>query len=360
MQIKSFVLFLSLLYVHGLSAQTTTIIPDRITCRTCRIEAVPFAVLGSPADSASLDHHASIVIKRDRIYASAVAFRGPVAVYDRVGKQIGQIGRAGKGPGEFSSLAILRSGFGDTIYVFDQLNRRYSTMLTSGKYISSHSFRGDLHDVVYLTGGVFVLQSNIRNRDFVAVPLQIVRKDSVLAAFDGPDSEYIVSDVFTLGRVLSRGLDANSFWAARMNRYELQMWSAGPRLHSVVSRRASWFKPWDGNAGNPFEKRTSPILNGIWVDQNRRVWTMTMVPDRRWAKSNYVSGTERRISADERKKLYDTIVEVIDVEKGVVLARQRFEHPLLRVDPTPYVFTTQETADGDVQVAIYNLRLRMK
>jgi hypothetical protein len=74
------------------------------------------------------------------------------------------------------------------------------------------------------------------------------------------------------------------------------------------------------------------MINGLVVDQSKGlIWVNITVPDDEWAEglveSPYPEGTGYEIG--EADKYYDTIVEVIDPDRGEVIASQRYDEWLM-------------------------------
>jgi hypothetical protein len=75
---------------------------------------------------------------------------------------------------------------------------------------------------------------------------------------------------------------------------------------------------------------------GIDVDSLGRVWAFSRVPSADWRKAwgPAITGiSEVAVTSELFSKLYDTMIEVIDVRRRVVIAQQRLPRTVISVLP---------------------------
>jgi hypothetical protein len=128
--------------------------------------------------------------------------------------------------------------------------------------------------------------------------------------------------------VVGRGA-AGKVWSARLNTYELELWDTVGARQARITRIAQWFRPWVITRGQPTEKPPQPTV--VAVSQvGTLLWVVVRVAARDWAPQKYLTyqGHAGYISDEQREQAHESVVEVFDLERGVLLASQRFSESL--------------------------------
>jgi hypothetical protein len=103
------------------------------------------------------------------------------------------------------------------------------------------------------------------------------------------------------------------------------------------------------------------MIQDLWVDDVGRLWVMMRVGDPQWetGAERVAVGLHRRpgLKITDYDSYWDTVVEVIDLQKGETIARRRFEKNLIKFLGA-YEATGRTLFDGDTyRLPVYRLRL---
>jgi hypothetical protein len=149
---------------------------------------------------------------------------------------------------------------------------------------------------------------------------------------------------------------AGHLWSARINEYRLELWRMDGSRALTVIRDASWFRPWTGrDEGAPFTRRPRPTVNGVREDAEGRLWVTITVAAHDWRPRPGPGDTN--LLRTEIGDLYDTIIEVIDVENGRLLARSRYDRLIGGLAGSASVHGTRIDAAGNTVIDVWRLRL---
>ena len=351
---------------RALQGQEVVRISSTPTCPTCRIEVRQVATIGSPEDSVSVNRQLRrngrgeyVGVSRWTPYA--------VAVFDSSGELVGLHGRAGRGPGDYARIEFVEVGPGDTVHVFDLVQRRRTLLEPVSWKPARVAPLPILPQVgtIALTWGAHVLLPDGRyvvNAEKGDSALHLVGKDGELVRSFGagccreelppPPSRgdlsvldpYRVQELQRLDAIDRQLAAAGSgrVWAAYWNRYEVELWdTAGRRLRRVV-REAEWFKAWRWDAQEAAATRRPSIVHppefrALQQDDSGRVWTIVSVaPDD--------EGGGREGAA-----VRHTVIEVLDPSAGRLIAAVRVEAPVMDF-VGPGLVAVRETGAYDVPI----------
>jgi len=107
-------------------------------------------------------------------------------------------------------------------------------------------------------------------------------------------------------------------WAARPDRYELTEYAADGTRQRVLKRETDWFPDREAEGAFGAKERPVPFLVAVRVDAKGLLWTMVLLADADW------TPVEHAGPMASWGRRYDSIVEVIDPQRGLVLSSQRF------------------------------------
>lgn len=271
---------------------------------------------------------------------------GEILVYGNDGgPAIRSIGRSGRGPGEFGERVRLLVGPGDTVHVLDDSNRRLVSLDPSGGVVESFQ-------VLYVAGAFALL----RNGSLVIhrKPTGLPGEDSTLfyvldpsgnelARFGEATRQLIGDDQWIVSAARPSG-----FWTASMWQYELYRHSTPGVVEQTLSRNVEWF-PRDGELSPDIYEAIPPPPNlaHIWQDSAGRLWTYSVVPDTEWE-----PGLRQQSMPDWTRRTFDTMIEVIDLERARLIAQERYDHWLGAVCGDRLMYTVVETSWGDTRVSV--------
>jgi hypothetical protein len=104
-----------------------------------------------------------------------------------------------------------------------------------------------------------------------------------------------------------------------------------------------------------------PWIQDLWVDEADRLWVMMRVGDPDWEDGveRVGVGFGRRPSVEmvDYDSFWDTVIEVIDLEKGEAIARRRFEKNLIKFLGSNEATGRTLEEGGAIRLPIFRLRL---
>ena len=247
-----------------------------------------------------------------------------VGVFDQDGRLKKVLGGLGEGPGEFKFINHIVVGSGDTLYVYDHAQLRRSVFDPNHEFVRTDPIPASAWQILPLPSGLMVVNSSIATRDRVGWPLHTIGPDGGVLHSFGADPPLSRPD----GALLEhRGIAIDTegvLWVAPRNAYELSTYSAvgsrfEPTNRGLYRRGVEWFQPW-----------TEPLLDGkprpslkqiaFGPEDPTLLWVLMSVADAEWAPLSQ----PQRSSQELINSQYDSILEVIDVKSGSVLASRRF------------------------------------
>ena len=341
------------------------------TC-TCRIMHDSVAVVGGTDPERGVA--ADMEMSRDgrgNLYITQVFNPRTIQVHDSSGRYIRSIGREGEGPGEF--LGPPRApvfGRGDTLFVLDWISRRVSTFTLEGAFVQSVSLSTGRRQPTFLipaTGDRWATVSEAHVAPgAVRTSLGLVDRDGGVTRTFGEELPPAAPAGWTsAGRRIAAGRQGG-IWSGRANQYVLELWdSTGTRALEVV-RTSEWFPAWwEWPEGSMTERPPLPDLRAIWQDGEGLLWTVTAVADENWRERRWENSRDSNSAADTKDELadtvidfvYDSMVEVIDVDKGVVVTSARLPYYVRSVFGGGYFWTYWEDENLQPRATIRRLRL---
>jgi hypothetical protein len=123
------------------------------------------------ADGLGTIDHVGSPVKRDRRgnYFVLTPADWKINVFSPEGRHTGVLGRKGAGPGEFERAVAVAIGLEDSVFVFDQGNRRLTVFSPSHALVRSHRLDfGPTHQFVPLPDGAFLMGEPSEHRSVSA------------------------------------------------------------------------------------------------------------------------------------------------------------------------------------------------
>lgn len=329
------------------------------TCEECEVTVEEVAVLGHPDDPASVAVDPSARCRLGQLstgefVSSGVIGGETVLVYDSAGRATRSLGRAGEGPGELGrDLRII--GSGDTLVVVDRRRRQVVRLDVLGNYLDSFRLDWPLWNSARLPNGhmVFSTEAPFHDHRFRLVKV-VDQHGNLIASHDRVSPELVDLMMPDMdGRRVAPAVSA-SYWTVIRWTYELHRWAAPGRRDLVIVRDAEWFRPNRPRsvAGVEAWYDTEPPPRDVFHVRETNdglLWTYSQVPDNRWRPGQDVPSLHRSL---------DTVVEVIDIANGSVVAQRRLDERLGAVcDGSDFMTTVREMPDGDTRTIVLRLAL---
>lgn len=300
------------------------VIREALACAECRISAVPLTTLGSFDGPGALEGGVTRAFRDSAGRYFVHRVYGPVIdVFSADGRHIRTIGRQGDGPGEFREIARLKITAGDSLRVLD--GARSVQLVFSPELDFVREFRlavppRESSDI--LQDGSVVINAPIRSPELVGSPVHRLdhagrRIESIggTSALFRPDVPYFDSRAVTAAH-------NGGVWIGYRNRYQVEHWIESERSMWVRADR-TWFPDWHvptQRSFNPATDAPRPYLQTIWEDADGLIWTGTLVAGPRWRDAIDRDGPHGVRVLDDAIYRH-TIIETLDSERGLVLAR---------------------------------------
>jgi len=348
----------------GLQAQTSASIPSDLACPRCTIRVESMMTIGRDDDRLPSRPY---VIRRDSrgrffVVTPETSPSVPIA-FNSQGRYLREIGREGAGPNEFRDAIALDVTLADTLYVFDRGNARLTVLDPGLREVRTAPIPPSTNAAIVLATGAVVLNAAVGDSERIGHPYHRFDAIGNYRGFFGadPDEPVRPGDIAGAVRWLTPA-HGNQFWSLRYARsYTMELWDASGTLVRRYTRDADWFARYDRAKnlapGNPPQSRGM----GVWFDQRTGLlWTIVHVADPQWRDG---AGPLRRADGGEympihdRQRVYDTIVEVIDVNAGRVLARRRFDGTVDIPIGAGLFAGVRETAEGAPYLELWRFTL---
>jgi 6-bladed beta-propeller len=347
-------------------AQPTVRIPDAASCPRCRIALTPIATLHSANDSVQLFHHISIARdSRGRFIVTPTSDVGTLAIYDSSGEFLRLVGARGRGPGEYQLAEVVLVTSGDSLYVFDGLALGLTVLTPEYRYARSLHLGVRAEQALRLGDGQVVIQSRIATPERFGLPVHTLAPDGrVLRSFGSTELTIPPGALLAQYRLIAAA-SANTVWAARLDRYEVQEWSDAGELRRTLLRDPTWFTRADGEEpGPPDEVRPPSALRGLSPAPDGRLWVLATVARADWRPDPGLAGRDPRRGRPAPApaslgRYLDTVVELLDPARGQLVAAQRIPGVSLGVAGPGLVYARRERPDGGETIEISRLQLVM-
>lgn len=325
-------------------------------CPACAIELVEVARLGSPEDPVSVRPDVSMrpcmvaELPEQGWVVSALVGGGELGIYDTTGAMVREVGRSGEGPGEYGRDMHVVVRRGETVSVVDNSYLRVTTLSDNQ---SPHIVRlpRRVQSLALLASGALLVhgrptgtEEGVEDR-FTLVDLE----SGELRSFEDSDKDLADLDQW----VVSGGYDGG-FWAASGWKYELHRWANPDSLeYTLVRESVEWFPSDNAYSDDMYESEPPPAwFTHMWETKDGLLWTYSLVPDEDWAPES-----PQAPNPAWNERVLDTMIEVVEIAGGQVLAQLRFGNTLAPVCGNAMMYTAEETETGDVRVVVLEPRL---
>jgi len=351
--------------LEGQVAPTVRLI--REGCPACRIELDTLVRITDPTGEGGL---ARGPLGRDaggRWLVASGATPGLIAIYDSVGRFVRLAGGRGDGPGEYRVIGGLVPSRDGSLRVLEAFSRRI-TRLDPDFKVQSTDLMAEfvLVDLAHIGEGDEVVLASSSNPRSMGYPLHRLREGKVVFSFGATDPDYRRDKAWLSRRNLSYS-PSSGLWTSEIHRYRLERWDPeSGELLDRVDRVAPWLPAMEPPFRLDVEGGDPPKggLVGIHIDQDELAWVMLRVPDQSWRRG-IGEGSDPygrpSVVLTDANLVWDTVVEVVDLQAGIALARMRFDRVVTGfawgVDGTAMAVLYEESSLGFPSVTVVGLRL---
>lgn len=318
---------------QGTPAVTT--LEPAADCR-CEIRLVPEAIVGAGADA-----HGGVTdgyFRRDsrgRYFHRNIFDLSRILVFNDKGEFVDSFGGKGEGPGEFQWIQNFFVGVGDTLHVFDQALATYSIVAPNLEYVRTVRVApGSVRAFIELASGEALINANFRAPEQSGHPFHKLGSNRIRMSFGG--IEALRNRPQLPPGVLDRTLVVETdttFLAIHEREYAIDRWHVDGRLLARMQREPpAW---WIEVSQDAVEFALNPQILDAELDTEGRLWVITSIRDRLWrqrmrAGPEAASGVRvMQSNTGNVDDLHDTVLEVLDLDAGAVLASLRMDRVLM-------------------------------
>lgn len=267
------------------------------------------------------------------------------------------ISRRGEGPGEFSFVARMLLTGSDTLHVFDLVSHRWTVLSPTQQVLRTAIYPGRFnHEAVILSNGRAVLNLFLATPAAAGLPLHVIAPNGNADRSFGAENQQPIRYDLPSGwaRVLTRASDS-TVWASKINEYRIALWHVSGRKLLEVVRQPQPFMPWLERSLPSESEPPQPLIRAIHQDPEGRLWVLYHVPNQHWRDAlEEVRTPEGPVRLGSKSGLYDTMIEVIDPTRRIVLASQRVSAALEGFAADGLAYSFDEVL---LQAKVWQLRL---
>ncbi len=364
------------------SGARITVIRDTVQrCAACTIELRHVATLGSASDSVLLER--TPILARDsrgRTFATVVdAGFQPIIVYSPDGRVERTIGREGKGPGEYTRVEALAMMPGDSV-VLAHSTVGLTVYSPDGQYVRGGQLFARPDHIVPIADGRFVVNATVRTEQSVGLPFHYVDEGGALVRSFG--TENIFPQEGPPFRAMAPFLSAGLLWISEQRQYRLELVDSVGTVSRVIAVETPWWPTFvSPEAVQAFEDSTRPPdrfvydptsrpnrlpyrptfkIASILPDSSGRLWVAYHVHVSDWETLDVGydgSTSERRLADDMKGRMYQTVVDAVDPESGMLLARRVIPGYGWMANDGAFVHI-RYGEDGVISIDVSSVRLR--
>lgn len=331
------------------------------TCGECRIQLSETVTLDADSLAAQFAIPPSAARLPDGRIVVVTGDWRPL-IFGPTGLFLTTIGRKGSGPGEFLSVGMTQVGVADSIHLFDWELGRHSVYAPDGTFVrSAPSPPRPFRNAVYLPNGPLVINSTMATPAGAGYPLHVINGEGVaIHAFGGEQRTLSIEDRVRLRRKLASAPN-RKFWVASELEYKFERFNENGRLDLVLVGAPAWLRgPGRYIRPNP-DSVFSPIINSVVeaADGSLRVLGWAPGPNWRngWGEPGRRADGHPVPTIANFRELYTSIIEVLEIETGRLLARTEVPGFFLQFIDSEHLISYDETAEGIPIVKVWKLSL---
>lgn len=292
----------------------------------CEIVLTPIATISEAAVPGDLFmDRPNRVLPLAEKYLVLNGFDGLV-VFDMMGEFLMKIGGQGEGPGEFRMPFPPAVGPGDSVHVYDGIQRRLTVVDPDLRFARAQEFR--YWPRLVLEDGSYIVPEQIRTPDRIGFPLHRIAPDGEILLSFGTDAPQYRPDMPNLTQLsVGPAADGKAVWAAPLGQYVLSKWNpfTGEEL-TRVEVTSSWFR--ESVRPSPPEERPVPTIQTLWEAPDGLIWVLLHDADENWTPELFQERRHQVIDFEYLALISDYVLEVVDPNDGSVIASRRFLDPI--------------------------------
>lgn len=312
-------------------ARPTVRIEGVPTCFACKLvtrhtltlqDASPAPLLSEAPDAIAQDG-------RGRIFLALSAVGEVPAIYDRLGRFVGFLGRRGTGRGQFVDANFITTGAGDTVYVLDRVAGQLTVLNPSFGFVRSAPMPPGAFALLVLDR-VIVVNASIPDASRVGLPLHSFDHIGNQVRSFGADNALVLPGRTGYSLRVMSPARRGALWAAPMyGDYSIALYNANGLLEQRLIRTPDWLQTDGPPRPQSGIRRPPPAIVALREDGDGLLWVAIPLPSSEWEKAVELASVGEGGAGKGRvirdwDLAYDGIIEVLDPQRGVLLYSERF------------------------------------
>jgi hypothetical protein len=314
------------------------------------IRAMGSTVLGSADDPFNLSSAFPMVHRRldgGYVVLSLHYELSSLALFDGTGRFTGELGGRGDGPGEHRRLVAFAAHALDSVVTVDA-SGRFNVFGPGGSFVRSGRMSPVPWLVRWMEDGRMIAAADSHQPSSAGVPLHLMSPDgTIITSFGSRPDEVMDPGSSSSQRrripvASGRGTDLRVY-SVGPTTYRIESWSPDGELQDSWVRRNEWFPVSPGKAA---------VITGVHQGSLGDLWVAFAVAD-----PQRFPEPEGRFSIGQMNRIVDTLVEVVDLSAGRILARGRFEGRAAGFSSAGELVTLEEDETGVVRIRLLKLEI---
>lgn len=346
-----------------ISAIEIDIVGAQSQCNNCTITLKPRTVLAGPVRGSDLDRSGVVAVMSQGQYIVSIDKGTGLAVFDAEGKAVRTIGTRGNGPGEFQSISSISVGRNDSIFVFEARRRILQVFARDFRYVRQALLPLASKQIVPLSDGRVVTSGFARTQSGAGFPLHIsgAHDGKILRSFGAEIAIFGPANPGTLNHVVTADRSGR-LWSASMNRYAITAWAPNLETSREIVRAEDWFIPWSAPPKGfiDVEKPQTQLID-LAVGDSNELTVLFSVPAVNWKPAaqpfDIATVPASQIPLEYLEKNLDSRIQIVDAVRNTVIGSAYVGEQLSRLIAPRIAIRVRETAQGFVEVMVFDLVL---
>lgn len=327
-------------------------------CSECRLRPTLDLRLGRSVPDLIENRAARAVF--DPTKREYVVMAGPatLAFFDASGRYLRQIGRAGRGPGEFRIVRHVGFSEGQTV-ILDVGQGRWTVLREDGRVRYHNVPVAASSSFIVVAPDTVVLAAMGTTPDDAGFPLHLIALSAgeILGHFGSETGDFNAARPWARQVLVAPSSTPRSVWLARPNRLRFEEWSLQDALLRVVEGTPDWFPPVDEIP--PFGQEPPTRLRQFAVDSAGKLWVTSWVAGANW--QNAVETAQRTPDGEriiDTAEYFATRVDLYDLRRKAYYGSFRWDNDQVRLlDRNGEVLIQIVEWDSDMTVFLSLYRL---
>jgi hypothetical protein len=331
------------------------------SCPKCRLERTGVITL----DRDYAVRPGNVAIVGSEVVLVSDGGPNPILRFDlRTGKYLGDVGRKGRGPGEFTWPRFLTALPGDSLFVFDNNGLTFSLLAPrTYRYVRGAPVTVSRPSAAILNGttGLLWVAASVARAQQVGYPIHLFEQDGTWIKSVGTERPLLRwNRHMTFTRRLAAGPNGTIWSIPRYGPLAIEVFDRSG--HPL--RKATYSAEWVPEQRQPQRRGDPPLPERppFAVVSDSEAWILTLIPAAKWKQGIIMTNDPTHGNAaplvGDVSKLFDTIVEVFDLVRRRVLLRVRLDEAVLHALPDGMFVVYREDIKGAPEVRLERWSVR--